>query len=144
MSRTTALIIIAFALAAMTSVFADDSTITKPDRYKHEHEHLVTGAVLSAGETGTAVDWDVSSSEYQTLYCSISSSGTPSLAILVTGSVDGTNFAAPSTGATVTTLSADGTQLVKLTLGACVKLRVQPVNGHGTSNTTVTIVGGHW
>lgn len=126
---------------ALAPVRADDSSVVLADRMKAVTLH--SGVVVAAGATSALSSvWSTGFSEVQSLQVTVSSSASPpSLAILVTGSVDGTTFGSPSSGPTVTTITADGTYMIALTQPLSVALRIQLSNASATVNSTVTVKG---
>ena len=102
---------------------------------------IPTTALTSGSPTATSDPWNVAKTQNQSLQVTVTANSTPSVAVLVTGSVDTVTFATPTTGATVTTLTGTGSFLIPLSMPVSTQFRVQAVLGNSTT-TTITVVGG--
>ena len=115
---------------------ADQSSINGVDRHV-----MFAGQVVAPSGTATSpVFYEMGRATTQTLQISTSTSGgDPNLAIVILASVDEVGFAAPSVGATPTTITKDGTYIVPLGIPMCSAIKIKLVDLSGSVTTTVNV-----
>lgn len=94
----------------------------------------------STTTTSTAVCDSLMNSLNQSIYYDISGTGgSPDVSIRARISVDGTNYATPTVGSVITTVTSDGTGVAPLAIPVCSKLKIELVNNSSTVTATCSV-----